>query len=71
MRQDNIGSTICRRGYTRSVRPRVAVNEAIKRQTLVAHEAGGPMTSYELDHLIPLELGGRLAMLPICGQRAG
>ncbi|MHB1487638.1 MAG: hypothetical protein ACYCS7_12410 [Acidimicrobiales bacterium] len=58
VRQDNIGSSICRRGYTVSVRPPVSVTEPIKRQTLATYGANGPMASYELDHLIPLELGG-------------
>jgi hypothetical protein len=55
--QANIGSTICRAGYTDSVRPPEAQTEAFKWN--VAEPAYGQHdVSGELDHLIPLELGG-------------
>lgn len=55
--QANIGSTICRTGYTESVRPSESQTEAFKRH--VAEAAYGQHDiSGELDHLVPLELGG-------------
>jgi hypothetical protein len=55
--QANIGSTICRTGYTDPVRPPEAQTEAFKWN--VAEPAYGQHdVSGELDHLIPLELGG-------------
>jgi hypothetical protein len=56
--QANIDSTICRRGYTRSVRPPERITEAEKRQSLVAYGDHQPLRAYEYDHLVPLELGG-------------
>jgi hypothetical protein len=55
--QSNIGSTICRAGYTDSVRPPESQTEAFKWNGAEAayglHDVSG-----ELDHLVPLELGG-------------
>lgn len=57
--QANIGRTICVRGYSSKVRPPVGVTEKIKRQQMVAYgDAAYPMSDFELDHLISLELGG-------------
>ena len=57
--QANIGSTICRAGYTTTIRPPTSYTSALKRQQIVAY--GYPDTNpgdYEEDHLISLELGG-------------
>jgi hypothetical protein len=55
--QANIGSTICRAGFTESVRPPEPQTEAFKWR--VAEPAYGQHdVSGELDHLVPLELGG-------------
>jgi hypothetical protein len=55
--QADIGSTICRTGYTDSVRPPEPQTEAFKWN--VAEPAYGQHdVSGELDHLVPLELGG-------------
>lgn len=55
--QANIGSTICRTGYTESVRPPESQTEAFKRH--VAEPAYGQHDIFgELDHLVSLELGG-------------
>ena len=62
--QANIGSTICTRGYTATVRPPVNVTERIKIERMAAYGlAGQPLSAEELDHLIPLELGGAPADL--------
>jgi hypothetical protein len=55
--QANIGSTICRSGYTTTVRPPESQTEKFKWD--VAEPAYGQHdVSGELDHEIPLELGG-------------
>ena len=57
--QATIGQTICVPGYTRTVRPSASYTNAIKRRMLLAQ--GIPVVNaqnYELDHIIPLTLGG-------------
>ena len=56
--QANLRSTICRSGYTRTVRPPEAQTERFKFK--VAYPAYGDPHSErtELDHLVSLELGG-------------
>ncbi len=56
--QANIDRTICRPGYARSVRPSYAVTGPLKRRLMDAQHPGEPMADYELDHLIPISLGG-------------
>ena len=56
--QANIATTICRPGYARSVRPAFAVTEPIKRRLMDAQHPGESFADYELDHLIPISLGG-------------
>lgn len=56
--QATIRTTICRPGYSGSIRPPTAVTEREKLASIRAygfHQAAG---SYEYDHLISLELGG-------------
>ena len=54
--QATIQATICQRGYTAQVRPPRQFTNAVKRRLLNGHP-GSPQ-DYELDHLIPLGLGG-------------
>jgi hypothetical protein len=57
--QARIDETICRRGWTRTVRPPERYTEALKRRQI--REYGyhdRRLGDYEEDHLIPLELGG-------------
>jgi hypothetical protein len=56
--QANIRTTICRYGYTDSVRPPESVTEAEKEASLAAYGDSGPLHEYEYDHLVPLDLGG-------------
>jgi hypothetical protein len=56
--QANIGSTICRSGYTRGVRPPERITDTEKRKSLAAYGDRGSASGYEYDHLVPLELGG-------------
>jgi hypothetical protein len=54
--QATIHDTICQRGYTGKVRPTRKVTDAIKRR--LADGLPGSPQDYELDHLVPLGLGG-------------
>ena len=56
--QGNLDRTICRSGYSKSVRPPESVTEAEKRASLVAYGDRRPLRYYEYDHLVSLELGG-------------
>ncbi len=53
---NNLDVTICRPGYTREIRPDANYTNRIKREQL--NSIGGDPRDYELDHLIPLSLGG-------------
>lgn len=57
--QSNIKNTICRSGYTKSVRPPVSFTDALKRQQMLAYGDTGAPSAYEEDHLIALEIGGK------------
>ena len=56
--QTDIRQTICVQGYTRAVRPPLSVTEPLKRRAMARYNDTGSPKDYELDHLIPLELGG-------------
>jgi hypothetical protein len=56
--QANIGSTICRGGYTATIRPPEDVTETEKRASAAAYSYVGSLHTAEYDHLISLELGG-------------
>lgn len=58
--QDTIGATICKRGWTTSVRPPVSVTEPQKFASMKQYGATGSASGYEYDHLVPLEIGGAL-----------
>jgi hypothetical protein len=55
--QATIGSTICRSGWTRTVRPTESITGPEKLASLRAYGEHGT-SAYEYDHLVPLELGG-------------
>ena len=56
--QANLSRTICRAGYSESVRPPESITEPEKRASLVAYGDRRPLGNYEYDHLVSLELGG-------------
>jgi hypothetical protein len=58
VRQATIGRTICRAGWTATVRPPEAITEAEKSASLLAYGDTEPIDDYEYDHFVPLELGG-------------
>ncbi|WP_406155532.1 hypothetical protein OG217_37490 (plasmid) [Streptomyces sp. NBC_01023] len=57
--QSTINSTICVSGWTATVRPPTSYTNPLKAQGIIDYGyADTSMTSYEEDHLVPLELGG-------------
>lgn len=57
--QANLARTICRPGgYTESVRPPESVTEREKHAAMAAYGADGRLSRFELDHVVPLSLGG-------------
>ena len=56
--QATIRSTICRRGWTSTVRPPVSYTNDLKRRQMREYGETGPLSGYQEDHLISLELGG-------------
>ena len=56
---ETVSSTICRRGYAASVRPPREVTDRIKVRVVRRYGlVGTPFARIELDHLVPLSLGG-------------
>jgi hypothetical protein len=59
VKQSTIGKTICKSGWTSTVRPPTSYTTPIKVADMKAYGFGGQSTSgFEFDHLISLELGG-------------
>ena len=57
--QANMATTICRSGWTATVRPPAAYTNALKvAQILEYGYSDRRLADYEEDHLVPLELGG-------------
>ena len=56
--QATIGSTICVRGWTKTIRPPTSYTNALKVRQMREYGVGGPLSGYQEDHLISLELGG-------------
>ena len=56
--QANIRSTICRHGWTATIRPPVDYTNALKRRQMRQYREAGSLSDYQEDHLISLELGG-------------
>lgn len=56
--QGDIDQTICRSGWTATVRPPVGYTEPLKYQQMTAYGDTGSARYFEEDHLVPLELGG-------------
>jgi hypothetical protein len=56
--QSTIAATICRHGWTRTIRPPVSYTNALKLKGLRQYRLRGPPSSVQEDHLISLELGG-------------
>jgi hypothetical protein len=58
VRQATIRQTICRSGWTATIRPPVSYTNALKIKQMPLYGEGGSPSNYEEDHFIPLELGG-------------
>ena len=56
--QATIGTTICRHGWTRTIRPPTSYTNELKRKQMREYGVGGALSDYQEDHLISLELGG-------------
>jgi hypothetical protein len=57
--QDNLFQTICKSGYTKTIRPPVSYTNKLKIQQIVDYGyIDTNLKDYEEDHLISLELGG-------------
>jgi hypothetical protein len=56
--QANIRSTVCRHGWTATIRPPVDYTNALKRRQMRQYGETGSLSDYQEDHLISLELGG-------------
>jgi hypothetical protein len=56
--QATIRMTICTHGWTATIRPPVDYTNELKRRQMRAYGETGPVSAYQEDHLISLELGG-------------
>ncbi len=56
--QENIASTICAPGWSKQVRPPASVTEPIKKERMRAYGVSASAKSVELDHEIPIGIGG-------------
>jgi hypothetical protein len=56
--QASIGATICRSGWTSTVRPRASITAREKLASMAAYGDGARTSGFEYDHLVSLELGG-------------
>src|SRR5205809_6906934 len=58
VKQSTISKTICVRGWTATIRPPYSYTSYVKKSELRYERLPGSIKDYELDHFIPLELGG-------------
>jgi hypothetical protein len=58
VRPDTIARTICKSGWTASVRPPASYTDRLKREQMARWDLAGPASAWEEDHRMPLELGG-------------
>ena len=58
VRQSTIRKTVCKSGWTGTIRPPVSFTNALKIKQMVLYQETGSPSGYEEDHFIPLELGG-------------
>jgi hypothetical protein len=56
--QANIRSTVCRQGWTTTIRPPTNYTNELKRKQMRQYGEAGSLSDYQEDHLISLELGG-------------
>jgi hypothetical protein len=58
VRQGTIKKTICKAGWTATIRPKSTYTNALKIKQMPLYEERGSPSAYEEDYFIPLELGG-------------
>lgn len=56
--QQNIADTVCKHGWTRTIRPPTDYTNALKQKQMREYAVTGRPSQYQEDHLISLELGG-------------
>jgi hypothetical protein len=56
--QSTIATSICKSGWTRTIRPPVSYTNDLKLKQMRTYGRTGPPSAYQEDHLISLELGG-------------
>jgi hypothetical protein len=56
--QANIRSTICRTGWTATIRPPTSYTNTLKVKQMRQYREAGAPSDYQEDHLISLEMGG-------------
>jgi hypothetical protein len=56
--QETIGETICKGGWTKTVRPPTEYTNALKAEQMEDYHRSGTLSDYQEDHLISLEVGG-------------
>ncbi|HXS60495.1 MAG TPA: hypothetical protein VN703_06755 [Candidatus Sulfopaludibacter sp.] len=56
--QNNVKNTICIPGFSKTIRPPVSYTSPLKVNLMHSYGFTDSRTNYELDHLIPLEVGG-------------
>jgi hypothetical protein len=56
--QQNIAATVCKHGWTRTIRPPTSYTNELKLRQMRDYGVTGSPTQYQEDHLISLELGG-------------
>src|SRR5436190_14601234 len=56
--QETIGRTICRQGWTKTIRPPSEYTSSLKVRQMRIYRRHGDPSEFQEDHLISLELGG-------------
>jgi hypothetical protein len=56
--QNNIKNTVCLPGFSKSIRPPVSYTTPLKVNLMHSYGFTDSRVNYELDHLVPLEIGG-------------
>lgn len=56
--QDTIAATVCKAGWTATVRPPTSYTNRLKLEQMQRSDLAGPPSAWEEDHRMPLELGG-------------
>jgi hypothetical protein len=56
--QANIRSTICKHGWTSTIRPPTSYTDDLKRKQMRQYGEKGSLSDFQEDHFISLELGG-------------